>query len=143
MALVDFDKVRQLFGEAPQGDDADLFRELFVLVLARATDADAYSHPAEITTVQAVVKAELGIELTSGEVRTAALSKIYESAPLQRCLSDSATKLSMEQRRRILAGLVSVFHADERISSREADFFNMVVASLRLTAADAAGLIVA
>ena len=34
MALVDFNKVRQLFGDTSSQDDADLFRELFVLVLA-------------------------------------------------------------------------------------------------------------
>ncbi len=142
MALVDFNKVRQLFGETPQGDDADLFRELFVMVLARATDADAYTHPAEVATVQGVIKDEIGLELSSNEIRTAALSKVYESVPLNRCLSDAAPKLSTDQRRTILRGLVAVMHADDRISSREADFFNMVVSSLRMTAADAAGLIV-
>ncbi|MFT7288696.1 MAG: putative tellurite resistance protein B-like protein [Halieaceae bacterium] len=142
MALVDFNKVKQLFGDTPAAADADLFRELFVLVLARATDADAYTHPAEIESVQAVIKAELGEELSVSEVRTAALSKIYESVPLQKCLADAAPKLSMDQRRTILRGLVAVMKADDRVSSREADFFNMVVHALRLSAADAAGLVV-
>lgn len=142
MALVDFAKVRQLFGEAPASSDADLFRELFVLVMSRATDADAYTHPAEIETVQAVIKEELGEDLSTAEIRTAALSKVYEAAPLQRCLTDAAPRLSMDQRRTILRGLVHVMQADDRISSREADFFNMVVEALRLSAADAAGLVV-
>lgn len=141
MALVDFTKLRQLFGEAPETADAELFREVFVLVLARATDADSYTHPAEIEAVQAVIRDALGEELTSAEIRTAALSKIYESAPLDRCLTDAAPKLSLEQRRTILHSLVRVMHADDRVSSREYDFFNQVVASLHLTAADAAGLI--
>jgi uncharacterized tellurite resistance protein B-like protein len=140
MALVDFTKIKQLFGEAPREADPQLFRELFVLVLARATDADAYSHPVEIASVQAAVKAELGEDLSESEIRTAALSKLYESAPLQRYLSSASAKLSMEQRRGILRGLVSVMEADERISSREADFFNMVAEALGLSAADAAGL---
>ncbi|MEM6301918.1 MAG: TerB family tellurite resistance protein [Pseudomonadota bacterium] len=142
MALVDFNKVLQLFGDTPSGDDPDLFRELFVLVMARATDADSYTHPAEITTVQEVIKGELGEELSDGEIRTAALSKVYESAPLHKCLSDAANKLSMDQRRSILTGLVTVMRADQHVSSREADFFNSVVQALNLTAADAAGLIV-
>ncbi|MDP5071447.1 MAG: TerB family tellurite resistance protein [Congregibacter sp.] len=142
MALIDFKKVKQLFGEAPQTADADLFRELFVLVLSRATDADAYTHPAEIASVQAVIKSELGEELSASEVRTAALSKIYESTPLQKCLTSAAAKLSMDQRRAILRGLVAVMHADDMISTREAEFFNMVVSALGLSAADAAGLIV-
>jgi uncharacterized tellurite resistance protein B-like protein len=140
MALVDFTKLRQLFGDTSDSADGDLFRELFVLVLARATDADAYTHPAEIEVVQGVIKEELGEDLSSAEVRTAALSKIYEKAPLKRCLTDGAPKLSMDQRRTILAGLVRVMRADDRVSSREAEFFNMVVESLHLTAADAAGL---
>lgn len=142
MALVDFNKVKQLFGDAPQTEDAGLFRELFVLVLSRATDADAYTHPVEIAAVQAVIKTELGEDLSASEVRTAALSKIYESTPLQKCLTGAIPKLSVTQRRTILRGLVEVMHADDNISSREAEFFNMVVDALGLSAADAAGLFV-
>lgn len=142
MALVDFNKMKQLFGDAAAQPDPELFRELFVLVLSRATDADAYTHPVEVAKVQEVVREELGEELSVGDVRTAALSKLYESAPLEKYLADAALKLTLEQRRRILHGLVYVMEADERISSREADFFNMVVHALRLTAADAAGLYV-
>jgi uncharacterized tellurite resistance protein B-like protein len=142
MALVEFTKLKQLFGDSSSGADSDLFREVFVLVLARATDADAYSHPAEIVEVQAVIKDTLGEDLSAGDIRTAALSKIYETVPLQRCITDAAPRLSADQRRTIVTSLVKVMHADDRISSREADFFNMVVDSLGLTAADAAGLIV-
>jgi uncharacterized tellurite resistance protein B-like protein len=142
MALVDFSKVRQLFGDTQASADPQLFREIFVLVLSRATDADAYTHPVEIASVQKVIKTELGEDLSAAEVRTAALSKIYESAPLEKCLANAAPKLSIEQRRSIIAGLVDVMQADDRISSREADFFNMVAVSLDLTAADVAGLAV-
>ncbi|MEM6485341.1 MAG: hypothetical protein AAF662_10195, partial [Pseudomonadota bacterium] len=102
MALVDFNKVRQLFGDTPAGDDPDLFRELFVLVMARATEADSFTHPAEIKTVQEVIKTQLDMDLSSAEIRTAALSKVYEAAPLPKVLADAALKLSMDQRRSIL-----------------------------------------
>jgi uncharacterized tellurite resistance protein B-like protein len=140
MALVEFNKIRQLFGETPGEADPQLFRELFVLVLSRATESDAHTHPAEIATVQAVIKEELGEDLSDAEIRTAALSKLYESAPLQKYVADASLKLTEEQRRKILDGLVRVMKADDRVSSREAEFFNMVVEALRLTAADAAGL---
>jgi len=143
MALVDFSKMKQLFGDAPQEHDAELFRELFVLVLARATDADSYTHPVEIAQVREAVREELGEELSDAEIRTAALSKLYESAPLEKYLADASLKMSLEQRRKILDALVRVMHADDRVSTREADFFNMVVHALRLTPADAAGLYVA
>ena len=140
MALVDFSKMKQIFGDSSQEADSELFRELFVLVLARATDADAYTHPVEVAQVREAVQKELGETLTDGEIRTAALSKLYESAPLEKYLADAALKLSPEQRCKILDGLVAVMRADDRVSSREADFFNMVVQALRLTPADAAGL---
>ena len=142
MALVDFNKVKQLFGDSPETADADLFREMFVLVMARATDADAYTHPVEITAVQRVISEELGEELSEAEIRTAALSKVYESAPLQKYLGNAAPKMSTKQRQTILRGLVKVMRADDRISTREAEFFNMVVDALDLTAADAAGLVI-
>lgn len=140
MALVDFDKIKQLFGDAPADADQQLFRELFVLVLSRATEADAHTHPVEIASVQAVLKRELGEDLSDAQIRTAALSKIYESAPLKRYLASAALKLTLEQRRKIVGGLVDVMEADNRISSKEAEFFNMVVDALELSAADAAGL---
>jgi uncharacterized tellurite resistance protein B-like protein len=140
MALVDFSKVRQLFGERDEAADDAIFRELFVLVLARATDADAYSHPAEVSTVQRVIRERLGEEISSADVRTAALSRLYETVPLHKCLAEASPRLSREQRRAIVEGLVEVMRADERISSSEAEFFNMVVQTLGLTAADAAGL---
>ena len=142
MSLVDFSKVRQLFGERAETSDEDIFRELFVLVLARATDADAYSRPAEVSTVQRVIKERLGEDISSADVRTAALSKVYEMVPLHKCLAEGSPRLSKDQRRAIVSGLVEVMHADERVSSSEAEFFNMVVQTLGLTAADAAGLIV-
>lgn len=143
MSLVDFNKIRQMFGDSKGEEDPQLFRELFVLVLSRATEADAHTHPVEIASVQAVIKRELGEDLSESEVRTAAASQLYESVPLQKLLGSARHKLSIEQRRRIVAGLVDVMEADDRISSREADFFNMVVETLDLSAADAAGLYVA
>ena len=143
MALVDFNKVKQLFGDSGQPSDADLFRELFVLVLSRSTDADSYSHPAEVASVQAVIKEELGEDMSAGDIRTAAASKIYESTPLRKMLAGAAPKLTVDQRRAIVQGLVTVMHADEVVSSREYDFFNMVVDALDMTPADVAGLVVA
>jgi uncharacterized tellurite resistance protein B-like protein len=142
MSLVDFSRLKQLFREAPPGASEELYHELFLLVLARATDADAYTHPAEVGTVRRLIKDYLGTDVSEAEVRTAALSKLFEATPLHKCLADTGPQLSKEQRRNIVRALVEVFHADERVSSREAEFFNMVVVSLALTPADAAGLLV-
>ena len=140
MALLDFSKVRQLFGNEVNAPDEAMYRELFVLVLARATDADAYSHPAEVSTVQRVIKERLGEDISAADVRIAALSKLYESVPLSKLLAEGGPRLSKSQRCAVVEGLIEVLRADDKVSSREADFFNMVVQALRLTAADAVGL---
>lgn len=142
MSLVDFSRLTQVFRERPAAGSDELYHELFLLVLARATDADSWTHPAEVGTVRRLVKEYLGTEVSEAEVRTAALSKLFEAAPLHKYLADAGPQLSKEQRRNIVRALVEVFHADERLSSREAEFFNMVVVSLALTPADAAGLLV-
>jgi uncharacterized tellurite resistance protein B-like protein len=141
MALVEFNKIKQLFSSAASAEDEhQAYRELFVLVLSRATDADAYTHPAEIESVQRVIKEYLGEEISVADVRTAALSKLYESAPFEKYLIQVGPKLKLDERRAIIRGLVDVFNADDRVSSKESDFFNRVVSAFGLTAADAAGL---
>ena len=142
MSLANFSRLSKLFKEREATADEGVFRELFVLVLSRATDADAYTHPAEIASVQAVIKEHLGEDISSSDIRTAALSKLYESAPLHKYLAEVGPRLSRQQRCSIIRGLVEVLKADESVSSRETEFFNMVAMALGLTAADAAGLVV-
>ena len=142
MALTSFSRLAKLFREKEVTADEGVYRELFVLVLSRATDADAYTHPAEIASVQAVIKNYLGEDISSSDIRTAALSKLYESAPLHKYLAEVGPRLSRQQRCSIIRGLVEVLKADESVSSRETEFFNMVAMALGLTAADAAGLVV-
>lgn len=142
MSLANFSRLTKLFKEQEAVADDQVYRELFVLVLSRATDADAYTHPAEIASVQAVIKEHLGEDISGSDIRTAALSKLYEKAPLHKYLAEVGPRLSKTQRRSIIRGLVEVMKADDKVSSREAEFFNMVTLALGLTAADAAGLMV-
>lgn len=142
MPLTNFSRLANLFREQEGTADNEIYRELFVLVLARATDADAYTHPAEIASVQAVIKEHLSEDITSSDIRTAALSKLYESAPLHKYLAEVGPRLSRPQRRSIIRGLVEVLRADGSVSTGEAEFFNMVTMALGLSAADAAGLVV-
>ena len=69
MARVELSHIKKLFmGEASTAPDPELFRELLVMVLARATDADAYTHPAEVTVVQRVIKEFLDEDISSSDV---------------------------------------------------------------------------
>lgn len=141
MSLVDLDHIRGWFKEehSAKEDNAE-FRELLVMILSRATDADSYTHPAEVATVQRVLKDVLGEDVSEKDIRVAALSELYEKVPLEKCIARVGPALTLDERRIITGSLVAVLEADDNIASSEADFFNMVCASLRLSYADVAGL---
>ena len=124
---------------APEEREA-LFQETVLLVLSRATDSDANIKPIEIDAVRDIVKKVTGEEVSAADVRVAAHSKIYESAPLKRQLGRIARTLSVEQRARIAKALAEVILSDARVTSKETRFFNMVADALELTPAALAGL---
>jgi len=143
MALVDLSHIKNLFkGEQDGKGDPQAFRELLVMVLARATNADAYTHPAEVDTVQEVIKEYLSEEISSADIRIASVSDLYESTPLEKCIARVSPQLSLKERQSIIRALVTVMKADEHVATSEAGYFNMVAAALKLSYADVAGLTV-
>lgn len=141
MALVELSHIRKLFGSSSDETlGPEVFRELLVMVLARATDADAYTHPVEVSSVQKVIKEYLDEDISSNDVRIAALSELYEAAPLEKYLTRVGPRLPLADRRRVIAALIEVLRADDRVASSEADYFNMVAGALKLSFADVAGL---
>ena len=141
MALVDLSHIKGLFGgKRDVQPGPEVYRELLVMVLARATDADSYTHPAEVEVVQKVLEEHLGERIDSSDVRIAARSALYETAPLEKYISRVGPQLPKSDRRSILNALVEVLKADERIASSEANYFNMVASGLELDFADVAGL---
>ena len=142
MALVDLSNIKRLFGgERDAQASPEVRRELMVMVLARATDADSYTHPAEVEVVQKVLEEHLGEPIDSSDIRIAARSALYETAPLEKYISRVGPTLDKSDRRSILSALVEVLRADERVATSEARYFNMVAAALELDYADAAGLV--
>lgn len=142
MALVDLDHVKRLFGS--RGDSQtgpEVFRELLLMVLARATDADSYTHPAEVEVVQKVLEDQLGEPVESSTVRIAARSKLYEAAPLEKYIARVGPQLDKAERLAIINALVEVLNADERVATSEISYFNMVALALELSFADVAGLV--
>ncbi|MEM0954166.1 MAG: TerB family tellurite resistance protein [Pseudomonadota bacterium] len=140
MALVDLLSIRQLFGGDKNEPSAETYRELLVMVLSRATDVDAYTDAAEVETVQKVLRDYLGEEISSADVRIAAKSALYETAPLERYVARIGPKLSLEQRLKLMHALLDVLHADEKVAHAETGFFNMICDALQLSFADVAGL---
>ncbi len=140
MALSDLLNIRQLFGGDRSEPGPEAYRELLVMVLARATDVDAYTDAAEVETVQKVLQEYLGEEISSADVRVASKSALYETAPLEKYVSRIGPKLPKEQRISLVQALIQVLHADDKVASAEAGYFNMICEALQLSYAEVAGL---
>ena len=136
MALVDLSRIKQLFGGDRSDPGPDAYRELLVMVLARATDVDAYTDHAEVEVVQKVLCEYLGEEISSADVRIASKSRLYEAAPLEKYVAAIGSKLPKEQRLKLIHALVEVLRADERVASAESGYFNLVCDALNLTFAE-------
>ncbi len=140
MALADLLNVGKLFGGERTEPGPEVYRELLVMVLARATDVDAYTDAAEVETVQKVVKEYLDEDISSADIRIASKSKLFETAPLEKYVTRIGPKLSMDQRLHLMQALIDVLNADEKVAHAEAGYFNMICEALKLTYADVAGL---
>ena len=141
MALIDFSTIKELLsGKDGSKNSEVLFKEMLLLVLARATRADSNVESIEVIHVQQALKEVTGDEFSEAEILTAASSEIFESKSLERTLSDAARKLSEAQRVTILECLANLIRADGLIRYPELDFFDNVARSLSATPSEIAGL---
>ncbi len=145
MAIADLSNVLKIFGgsEPTEEERRALFKEVLLMTLSRATSADANIDPAEVDTVQTILKRTLDEDIRAADIRVAAKSEIYESAPLPDYLSSVAGRLNSAERVAIARALADVIHSDCRISEREVHFFDMVADSLKITPAELAGIVAA
>ena len=143
MALVDFGNVLKIFGGSSisAGEQEALYKEALLLTLARATSADSNISPAEVNTVKAVIEGITGETVDPADIRVAAASAIYESAPLKDYLRKAGRSLSPRQRRSIVTALAEIIRSDSDVREAEVDFFNAVCEALAITPAELAGLI--
>ncbi len=118
-----------------------LFKEAAIMTIARATASDMNIKQIEVETVQAIVSRITREEISSADVRMAANSKLFESAPLDKYLTKVAKQIDVEDQLIIVRALADVILSDKRVSSAEVDFFNMVAGAFALTPAQLAGLI--
>ena len=119
----------------------ELFREVLLMTLARASSSDANIAPVEVETVKAIVEKSTGREISAADVRVAAASELYETAPLEKYLSSCGRKLDATSRVTTVQALAEVIKSDTQITSREVQFFDMVALALAVTPAELAGLI--
>lgn len=142
MSLSTLSHILSLFsGQEPSPEERqELVNETVMLVLSRATDSDTNIHPVEVDSVREIVKKTTGEDVSAVDVRMAAHSKIYESAPLERHLQRVGPQIDVHDRVMIAKALAEVILVDGRVTGREVRFFNMVADALDLTPAELAGL---
>lgn len=143
MSIVDFKNIRRFFNGSDSGNDErdELFNEVAMLVLARATSADTNIKAVEVEKVQQLLEETTGNSYTTAEIRTAANSELFETMPLERYVSKAARRLSDAQRVRLIKLLATTVHSDDRVSYMEIEYFNKVCRAMSATPAEILGLV--
>ena len=144
MALADLKNVLNIFGGSDIGEDKqnELFKEVLLMTLARAADADINIQSIEVERIQEIIKQHTGEDVSAADVRVAARAELYAEANLRKYLSKVQSKMKPEHRAETVQALADIFRSDHVVNPLEIEFFNGVVESLSVTPAQVAGLTV-
>jgi uncharacterized tellurite resistance protein B-like protein len=142
MSIADLSTVLSIFrGSEPDPEaQKELFKEVLLMTLARASSSDSNIHEIEVESIQGILQRETGDEFSIADVRKAARSDLYEKVPLSKYLSSASKKLTSEDRLRVIQTLAEVIKSDTKVSVLEIDFFNSVANALKATPAELIGL---
>lgn len=142
MALTDLAGIFKVFGggEPSVAEQKALGQEALMMVLSRATSADSNVKNVEVEAVQAVLKTHTGQDVSAADIRVAAASEIFESAPLRKHVAKLKNKLSIRARQEIATALLEIIHSDDLVSSREMEYFDGIAKALGLTPSQLVGL---
>ena len=142
MALADLKNVLHIFGgsEIDEEQQNELFKEVLLMTLARAADADINIQSAEVDRIQEIIRDHTGEEVSSADIRIAARAELYAEAELRKYLSKVRGKLKPEHRAETVHALGEVFRSDHVVSPLEVDFFDRVAESLDVTPSQIMGL---
>ena len=143
MAIADLKNVLKIFGGSEQSECAseELKKEVMLMTLARAADADINIQTVEVDRIREILKAHTGEDFSSADIRVAARADLYAEANLRKYLSTVRKQLCDGDRAEIVAALAEVFRSDSNVSPLEIDFFNRTVEALNATPAQIAGLV--
>jgi len=138
MTFSDLRRGLRVFGGSSTSEENqdELYKEVLLMTLARASKADANIHPAEIDTISQIMQRETGEDFAEADIRKASQPDLYESANLRKYLRSVQGRLNDENKITILQALVDVIKSDIEINVLEIDFFDRVVDALRITPAD-------
>lgn len=142
MAIADLKNVLNIFRGSDVGPDKEneLFKEVLLMTLARAADADINIQSVEVEKIQEILKRHTGEDFSTADVRVAARADLYAEATLVKYLNSVRKKMSDPHRAETVHALAEVFRSDEHVGVLEIDFFNTVVKALAVTPAQIAGL---
>jgi uncharacterized tellurite resistance protein B-like protein len=142
MAIADLKNVLKIFGGSDVNDDeqSDLFKEVLLMTLARAANADINIQTVEVERIAEILKEHTGQEFTAVDIRVAAREELYAEATLRKYLASVRRKLTVNERADTMIALADVFRIDKSVSVLEVDFYNRVAEALQVSAADLAGL---
>lgn len=143
MAISDLKNVLNIFGgsEQTECEQDELRKEVMLMTLARAADADINIQTVEVDRIAQIIENHTGEKLTAAEIRVAARSELYAEANLRKYLAKVSKRLTNKDRAEVVDALTEVFRSDSNVSPLEIDFFNRTVVALGATPAEIAGLI--
>jgi len=141
MSLIDFEAITKLFsGSDTVSNQKQLFNEVLLMVLARATSADTNVEAVEVQTVKKVLNDVLDEEISEAQIKMAAHSLVFERQSLDRYLAGATRKMSDKERMQILDSLATVIKSDAHIREFELDYFDRVAHALKATPSEISGL---
>ena len=143
MAIADLKNVLKIFGgsELSEGEQNELRKEVMLMTLARAADADINIQTVEVDRIREILKDCTGEDFSSADIRVAARAELYAEANLRKYLGSVRKKLRDQDRADVVKALADVFRSDSDVSVLEIDFFNRTVEALQATPAQIAGLV--
>jgi len=143
MAIADLKNVLKIFGgsEISEEAESELFKEVLLMTLARAADADINIQAAEVDRIREILKEHTGEDFSSADIRVAARAELYAESTLVKYLKSVSKKMSTQHRIETVQALADVFRSDQTVSILEVDFFDNVVTSLNVTPSQLAGLV--
>ncbi len=142
MAIADLKNVLKIFSgsDIDSGAQDELYKEVLLMTLARAADADINIQKMEVDHIRRVLQDKTGDDFTAADIRIAARAELYAEANLRKYLSKVHKKLTHRQRGEVIGALADVMRSDLDVSALEVDFFNGVADALNVTPAQIAGL---
>ncbi len=142
MAIADLKNVLKIFGgsDVNDGEKGELFKEVLLMTLARAANADINIQTVEVDRIAEILKEHTGQDFSSVDIRVAAREELYAEATLRKYLASVRRKLTARERAETMLALADVFRIDKSVSVLEVEFYNRVAEALQVSAADLAGL---